>query len=491
MPSPPVVGLGTTMETQQVIRQLLEVERRPLKRLEYDNERNTLLIKAWEEVRKRTRVLADKSQALYSFSGAFASKSIVSSDPASVSGQAAPDMDNQEMTLEVLRLATNHRIHSAIIGHEIEIPAGRFTLKAGERTIEIDFEGGKLPALVRVLKAKAAGTIDINLIRKDAERSIVVFRSMTSGDKGKLQFEGPPEGALGKLGLPPGTAGGGVEVEPATNALLKLHGVEVERPSNENLTDILDGASLTLRKVTTAPVFLRVQANQEQIEKQMQEFVAAYNDLVQFCRENAKTVPRDEFERNRPVDDSDVGEGLRRLQAGAGVFAADNNIRQLLISLQSVMASGYPALRPGGFRVLADIGITTGGDASHYDQAQFGLLKFDRDQLAKALSDNAPAVKEILASDTNEDAVIDQGAAFKISQALVPYNRMSGGIITSRIDLLKTQIADNKEKARRKESGLVAMEADLRRRFGRMESAIKEGRQMGQSLNGLNRGGGD
>jgi flagellar capping protein FliD len=488
MPSPPVVGLGTTMETQQVIRQLLEVERRPLKRLEYDNERNTLLIKAWEEVRKRTRVLADKSQALYSFSGAFASKSIVSSDPAAVSGQAAPDMDNQEMQLEVLRLATYHRVHSAVIGHETEIPAGKFTLKSGERTIEIDFEGGKLPVLVRVLKAKAVGVIDINLIRKDSEKSIVVFRSLVSGDKGKLQFEGPAEGAMGKLGLPPGT-GGGVEVEPATNALLKLHGVEVERPSNENLTDILDGASLTLRKVTTAPVSLRVQANQEQIEKQMNEFVAAYNDLVQFCRENAKTVPRDEFERNRPADDNDVGEGLRRLQAGAGVFAADNNIRQLLVSLQTVMAAGYPALRPGGYRVLADIGITTGGDANNYDKAQFGILKFDPEQLAKALRDNGPAVKEILASDTNEDAVIDNGAAFRIYQTLQPYNRMSGGIITSRIDLLKQQITDNKEKARRKESGLVSMEADLRRRFGRMESAIKEGRQMGQSLNGLNRGG--
>ncbi len=153
------------------------------------------------------------------------------------------------------------------------------------------------------------------------------------------------------------------------------------------------------------------------------------------------------------------------------------------------MAAGYPAVRPGGYRVLADIGITTGGEANNYDKAQFGILKFDPEQLAKALRDNGPAVKEILASDTNEDAVIDNGAAYKIHQVLQPYNRMSGGIITSRIDLLKQQITDNKEKARRKESGLVSMEADLRRRFGRMESAIKEGRQMGQSLNGLNRGG--
>ncbi|MCE9599942.1 MAG: flagellar filament capping protein FliD [Spirochaetia bacterium] len=491
MPSPPINGIGTSMDTQDTIRKLLDVERQPLKRLEFDNERNQILIKAWEEVRKRTRTLADKSQALYSFSGAFATKSIISSDPGAVTGQAAPEMDNQDMQIEVTKLATHQRIHSAPVSPETELPAGNFSLTIGEKTIEYEFPGGKLPALLRVLKAKSVGAVDINMIRKDQESSILVFRSLTSGSKGKIEFKAAAPGPLVNLGLPPAEGGAAVVAEEAQDAVLKLHGVEVKRPSNENLTDILEGASLTLRKVTAGPVSLRVQANSEAIEKQIQDWVTAYNDLTQFCRDNSKTIKREEFERNRPSSDADISEGLRRLQAGTGVFAADSNIRQLNVTLQGIVSGSYPTTKQGGARMLADIGITSGARATSSDETNFGVLALDSDKLRAALSTDAASVKELFAMDVNEDAVIDNGVAFKIQQTLGPYNRMSGGLITSRIDLIKTQIADNKERIRKKEMSLVGKEQDLRRRFGRMESAIREGRSMSQSLNGLSRNGGE
>lgn len=477
-------GLGTGADTQKVIQQLIEVERRPLKRIILDNESSGQSIKIWEEARRRSRNLQDKSQVLYSFSGAFATKAIVSSDPGAVTGQASPDMDDQSMQIEVSKLATHHRIHSAPVSAEKDLPAGTFTIKVGEKSLEYDFPGGKLTALVRLIKSKAAGTIDVNMIRKDSETSIVVLRSLTSGTKGKMEFV--DAGVLATLGLPPG-AGGASEVEAPQDAVLKLHGVEVTRTSNENITDVLEGASLTLRKVTTGPVTLTVQANTSVIEKQIADWITAYNELMQFLRENSKTVSREEFERNRPEGD-DVGEGLRRLKASSGLFTTDSNVRQLMFGLQGIVAASYPNSRPNGVRVLADIGISSTAISRGEADPAAGLLMLDADKLRSALSQDAAAVKDIFASDTNEDSVIDNGAAFRMQQMLAPYTRMSGGLITTRIDLIKSQISDNKEKIRRKEMELVGKEAELRRRFGRMDSAIRESKNMSQSLGKLGEG---
>jgi len=410
----------------------------------------------------------------------------VSSDPTAVSGQASPDVDDQDMQIEVVKLATHHRIHSASISPERDLPASKFTIQVGEKSLEYDFPGGKLPALVKLIKSHATGLIDVSLIRKDTENSIVIFRSLMSGTKGKIEFKGG-EGALTLLELPPRDGSNAAVVEPAEDAVLKLHGVEVKRPTNENLTDIVDGASLTLKRVTTGPVTLHVQANSDAIEKQIADWVTAYNELMQFCRENSKTANREDFERNRPDGDSDIGEGLRRLQAGTGVFAADTNIRQLTSTLQGIVSASYRTSRPGGVRVLSDVGITTAKSESS-NETRYGLLALDMDQLRRALREDAVSVKQLFALDAHEDGVVDDGAAFRIQQVLGPYNRMAGGLITSRIDLIKSQIADNKERVRKKEMSLVGMEADLRRRFGRMESAIREGRAMSQSLNGLSRG---
>src|SRR5690606_26463179 len=113
MPAP-VVGIpgGSGMQTQVMIQQLIEIERKPLRRLEEENKRNQIRIQAWEELRKRARTLSNLSRDLYSFSGPFTIRTIVSSDPGAITGSASPNVEEVSQSIQVLELATYHQIHS-------------------------------------------------------------------------------------------------------------------------------------------------------------------------------------------------------------------------------------------------------------------------------------------------------------------------------------------------------------------------------------------
>ncbi len=673
MPAPPINLNNSGMDTQRTIQQLMQIERIPIQRMEQDNQRNTLLVKAWEEVRNRTRALADKSRILHSFAGPFATKTIESSDPGAITGEASPAVQAGRQEIEVMKLASNHQIHSDPVPDADNLNAAKFDIKIGDRNFAVQFGGGNLSALNRAIRAVAGSSIDTVMIRVDNNRSMIALRSMTSGVRGALQFN-DTDGLLQKIGLLglnrnemkvspinlspentleykrsesaenrgsfaiesavslqiqndtsvkinvrvpehseisfrflsstalPAAAGNGPEqrtvnvgpdisvdvggvglrgynidrdiqtqaasqppsspplscgmgfiwkendvqkskeidlpcstrgedrtiksdeitggkalesmyffsaasvtmkvqdiklkspdpngqfgalhvTEEASDAVLKINGIQVTRPSNTGLTDIIEGASLNLRKITTGSVTIKVKVDSAAIVAKIKEWVTAYNDLIKFCRENSEPANHSEFQSNRPTDDrSGIDQGIRMLQAQAGVFATDSTVRQLVAGVRSVTSAAYPGNTEPAFRILADIGITTGEVGSSWDDIQNGYLVIDEPKLNDALDRAPDSVRELFASDNNEDSITDNGLGFNLVRFLEPYNRLSGGLVSARIDLLKTQITDNKERIRNKEISLRSMEETLRRRFGRMENAVQQSRSTGEYL---------
>ena len=91
-------------------------------------------------------------------------------------------------------------------------------------------------------------------------------------------------------------------------------------------------------------------------------------------------------------------------------------------------------------------------------------------------------MRELFASDTNEDTIPDNGVAVELESQLRPYNRTSGGLIAARITMLKDQISSSKEEIYRKERSIEDKRQNLRERFGRMEQAVQQNRAMGDYL---------
>lgn len=191
MPAPAFVNLGSGMDTGKVIEQLMDLERIPVQRLKEDSERNKLLIKGWEEVRNRTYKLQEASRELYSYAGPFATREVESSDKGAITGEAAPNVQDVDQNIQIVRLAGFHQIHSDPVDEATELPEAKFSIRINGNSKEIDFRGGSIKKLIQTLQKEKDDSFDVFTIKTDSTHSLLGIRSMVSGEKGKIEIEDP------------------------------------------------------------------------------------------------------------------------------------------------------------------------------------------------------------------------------------------------------------------------------------------------------------
>jgi flagellar hook-associated protein 2 len=663
MPAPYIMPSQSGIDTQSVIQKLIEVERTPLKRLEEDNRRNEIRIKAWEELRNKSKKLSDISREIYSFTGPFSTKHLISSDEGAITGTVSPNVEEINQKIQVLQLATKHKITTRKIPKEEKLPKGKFSILINGKEIEFNFPGGNLQNLHRILMEKAQD-FEVSLIQVDSENSVLTIASKIYGKKGKISFKDPDDllkkielignkvkheekeeeinfhekdfvvddknkieinqnqvifheieqltylfplkenitfisfnlefdiknnqkhsnktkekiyvgpdiknqidgvvllgpqiererilqkeeyndsdNYIGKLILHYLSNGAPKtqevllkenfkkydvsfkelqenaqiqsiefiknfqgsfklkkllvrkllekemiyeplhEIEPPQDARLLVNGVEIERSSNENLSDLIPGVSLNLHKVTNYEVDLKVQYDISKIKEKIKEWVNAYNDLILFIKENDKFNREQDFQIQRSSNPNErIEDGIRKLEDSSGIFAGDPIARRMVTLLSSITGSAYPTRLQPSFKTLAEIGISTGKPGSKWQDIKQGLLLIEESLLDDVLKNYPDSVKELFAMDKNEDAIIDDGIAYKIFDELSPYVKFAGGIITTRIDLLKEQIKANKKIIYDKELSLSRKEEMLRKKFGNMESTIQNTKSMQKIL---------
>ncbi len=664
MPAPIVMPSQSGIDVPSVINKLIELERAPLKRLEEDNKRNEIRIKAWEELRTRAKKLSDISRDIYSFTGPFTQRKIFSSDEGAITGIVSPNVEQIHQKIQVLQLAKYHKIHSRKIHKNEQLPEANFSILVNQKEVEYNFKGGNIQKLEKLLRDKS-NDIDVSMVQIDPEHFILTITSKISGSKGRLEFKDPnnllknleivgnigkkeekeeeinftPENfkeniekifinknqfsfselekvlydfpqkeniteihlqwnldiktiqenttntkekiyvgpeiknqingieliapqiereritsqqeainqnqeKVGKIVLyylASGTPkqkeilinpmqkdfsinfkeientsvqmnaieffkefegifsltklkikkeieehtvfGPMHEIDPPQDALMLINGVQVSRSSNDNLIDIIPGASLNLHRITNYEVELKVEYDIQKIKDKIKEWVNNYNELLLFIKENDKFNRDQDFQVNRSSNPNErIEDGIRKLEDSSGIFAGDPIARRLVSILANITGNAYPTKLKPSFRTLAQIGISTGKLGSSWQDIKQGLLILDEAQLEDVLKNHPESVKELFALDKNEDAVIDDGVAYKMYEELSPYVKFSGGIITTRIELLKEQIKENKKIIYNKELSLGRKEEMLRKKFGNMENAIQNNKSMGKFL---------
>jgi len=147
----------------------------------------------------------------------------------------------------------------------------------------------------------------------------------------------------------------------SADASLVVDGLAVTRPGNE-INDLLEGATLTLRATTTTPADVRVEPDRSKAKELINGFVKAYNE-VQTQIESVAGY------------DAEAQEG-GILQGNALVRSVESNMRRLVTGTVEVMEGQ-------SVRALADIGITT---------TREGTLEIDDARLDERLSESLDSV---------------------------------------------------------------------------------------------------
>ncbi len=151
-------------------------------------------------------------------------------------------------------------------------------------------------------------------------------------------------------------------LQQAQDAILEVDGIQVSRDSNE-FTDIIEGVTLTARKVDEKAVSVNVTSQKSTISGQIKELVDTYNALVgEIATQTAYDVKNEK----------------------AAVLFGDSSVNSIVSRLRSSLTR--PVEGNGAYSTLSSIGIT-------FDSK--GKLQADLTKVNKALDADSDAVMRL------------------------------------------------------------------------------------------------
>jgi flagellar hook-associated protein 2 len=275
-------------------------------------------------------------------------------------------------------------------------------------------------------------------------------------------------------------------VSTASDAIIKINGIEVRRPDNE-IEDVISGVTLNVRGPSDGPVDILIEPDREAIKDDIIAFVGSYNQLM--TRVNIVTDGNESVVNEiEYFTDDEREEALEQL----GIFRGDTTFMQLKNRLREIVMTPYETSAAERLSMLSQIGISSNssGIGGGVDARRMrGYLEINESQLDEALnSDRLPAIKELFGTDSDQDLVVDTGVGYDIDQ-YTTYYVQTGGLIATRISGINQRIERTDNDIERMELSLEDKEQQLRIKYGQMESALGTMEENSRALENLNRSG--
>jgi flagellar hook-associated protein 2 len=267
----------------------------------------------------------------------------------------------------------------------------------------------------------------------------------------------------------------------ASDSRIEVDGIPVTRNSN-TIDDVIPGVTLHVQRESDRPVSLSVEHDLERVKEAIFQFVGHYDRLL---TEISITTSRDEsvIDEITYFEDDEMEQARERL----GILQGDISLMQLKSSLQRIMMNPYETSTPRELSMLAQIGISTntGGFGGGLNATKLrGYLEINEDMLNAALENNFDAVRELFGSDSDNDMIIDSGAAYAAERYVKPYIE-TGGIVSSRVGTMDSRIDTTEDRIEDLEEKLEDKEARYRREYGAMEGALRTLEESSKSLDNM------
>ncbi len=241
-------GVASGMDTDQIIQKLVEVEARPIIQWQEEKDRYSLRKEALRQLQTKLNTLNNATKDLYGFRSPFKEKGVQISDPTVLQASASRYAVNGTHTLEVLHLASSHKISSDQIKEDEIFPAGTFSIEVDGNSYTIKFRGGNIKSLSDRINETASNVVSATTIKTIDDKSILTIESKVPGKKGELKIRGDEE-YLKKIGLVKGEKGAARESQRIIFDTKYFTGYTGEKPVEDEdgtLTVDKEGKSLTI-----------------------------------------------------------------------------------------------------------------------------------------------------------------------------------------------------------------------------------------------------
>lgn len=447
-------GIGSGLDVNGIVSQLMALERRPIQQLQSSSSRYETQLSAFGKLQSVMTTLRDAARKLTEASN-WSPSTVVSSVPLAVSATSSGDTPPGSYSVSVSRLAAAQTLSSSTysaasdtVGDgSLTIELGRwsagqagFTAQADTTPVTVTIPPGAATlADIRDAINRAGAGVNASIVN-DANGARLALRSTTTGEANAFRI-GVAEGStpgLSALAFDPSSGVTGMtQTLAAANAEASINGVAVSSATN-TLTDVLDGLTIKLGQVTTNPVEVTADRDTVAIRKSITDFATAYNELIKLSREQTR-----------------YDEGSQ----SAGVLQGDRSAVGLLSQLRNLVGSNSGAST--AFTRLANVGLEPQSD---------GTLKVNDSRLDSAMG----RLDELQSFFSRNEAGTAQDGFGVLLRDFSDGTLGAEGVLTTRQSGLKERIERNTDDIAQLEDRLALVERRLRDRYTRLDSSIAQ-----------------
>ena len=453
-------GIGSGLDVNSIVKQLVALERRPIELLQVQASTIQTKLSSFGLLQSYATNVRDIAEKL-SKPDFWTATAATSSDGTAVGVTSTATAAAGSYVVEVSQLAKTQNLASqaytastSVVGTgtlRLELgswDAGLTTFTADATKVPVDIVIGATENTLDGIKTKinAANAGVTASVITDASGAKLVLTSNTTGAISAVRItatdaDGVNTDALGLSALafnPPVAAGQMSQTQIAKNAAATINGLAITSTTN-TLANVIGGVTLTLGKVTTAPVEVKVALDTATIKKAISDFAKAFTDINGYITTQTKY-------------DAVTKRGAA-LQGDRPTLTLQNNLRSVFLDNSSASLV---------FSRLSDVGLQIQGD---------GSMKVNDAKLTAALA-NPTELAKVFSSTLSTDAA-EQGFAVRV-KSLASQLVASDGAITTRSKGMRESITRNATQQQKLEARVALTEQRLLKQYATLDTVIAQ-----------------
>jgi flagellar hook-associated protein 2 len=427
-----ISGLGSTLDTESIIENLMKVERLPAARLEEKQGQVKARETALQGILNKLNEVGSALQALRSPT-LWADTQTATSSSTAVTAELAGGAGPGGYQVEVTQLA-----RGAQRTYEFAKSEAASQLTIGGQTIELKAGATLADAVAAINSNHETGVSAV------AAGGKLVLSARTTGEASTVTASG--------AGLTEEAA----KARAGQDTLYSIDGVAGQSSSNV-IAEAIPGVTLTVSALTAGPATVAVSEpapDTKSIAPKIKTFVSAYNAAVELIE--AK------------VGEETVREPKTQEEANKGVLFGDGSLNSLLAGMRQTLSESG----------LGELGVSTGAPSASVTAESAsvrGLLTFDESKLTALLKEDPVGAKEAIS-----------GASGFVTELepLVEAATKPGGGISERISAATKEASTLREQMTKLEERLTLREERLHAQFSAMEVALAKSKSEQEWLAG-------
>lgn len=400
-------GIGSGLDAESIVSQLMQVERQPLTRLQTQESSFTSKLTAYGTLKGSLSTFQTAVRGLTDLSK-FSATSATIGDTNVASATVASNSGVGNYSLEVSKLAQAQKLATdgqastntpigagtltfdfgTITGGTLDPVTGKYSgasylsAGAGVKTLTIDSSNNTLAGLRDAINNAKMG-VTATIVNDGGASPYRLALTTNTGSANSLKIDVAGDPALSALlAHDPANAAGQAlsEKQAAQNAEFKLDGIAVSKPTN-TVSDAIAGVTLTLKKTNAgAPTNVNIALDATGITTAVKSFVDGYNALNKSLR-------------SLTAYDAETKKG--------SALTGDATARNIQTALRGVL-SGAIGGGDASFSLLSQIGVT---------QQKDGNLALDNTKLQKAITEDFGKIPGLFAAVGNAtDDLVSYGS---------------------------------------------------------------------------------